>query len=263
MYEARQRKEKVSRRIEVGCGAKQRIKIENSDIKNIIPFYAIQRQRNFNDKELKWHRSWAWKKISIDSQWEKIKKENVKEKLLDTSKTPDKLLYIKDLEDEYRKKCTSDDNMRLRILIYEWVMAKIYEDNVSLTAEELKNQQRLNPLPPKLNTHIFYGHFEDGKVTGYHSTYLGNESTNRIADNSEREELGNGIYKAKVVNRQDPTKEKKDKSTFFPDLWTQKDIIAAINMRNTNGYVYDEGQKWHGLKLCKNGDTIYPQFLNG
>lgn len=261
MYEARQNKEKVSRRIDTNGGGIRQKKIENKNGKNIIPFPVMQKKRAFQDKELKEHRSWAWRNFSETIKKRQIRKENIKGKILSQTDIPDKLLYIQELEEAYQRKCTDEDNVRLRILMYEWVMIKIYNETILLTAEELKTQKRSNPLSGKLYTHIFYGDFKNGKVTGYHSTCLGDKSTNRIADNPEREELGNGIYKAKVVNRNNPTKEKKDKSTFFPDSWTQEDITAAINMRNKDGYVYDKGQKWDGLKLCKNGDTIYPQSI--
>ena len=156
---------------------------------------VIQLVRSYSDKELKEHCSWAWT-THIKPKIEELKKSGMKKntiraKIIDTANYLDNEEHL--LTNEMDPAPSVEDISRLRVFVAEKVVRDFYgneEGNANLqTVLEIKAARRANPLPPMLKRHIFMGDFDNDKVTGYHSTQKGEVSTNRIADDPEKENL--------------------------------------------------------------------------
>ena len=103
---------------------------------------------------------------------------------------------------------------------------------------------------------------ETGLPTGLHTK----KGPKPIAEAyGDKTMVGNeGCYKQAVRLIKDPTKTKKNASTFFPDSWSLEDIREAIE------YAYNTGKgnfievstpsKGAGMILYFNGDSYFPYF---
>jgi hypothetical protein len=111
--------------------------------------------------------------------------------------------------------------------------------------------------------HIFQGQISaDGKrVTGYH--WKGDGTA--IAEGYDEETPAGdmGCYTQKVRLIADPDIKKAKESTFFPDEWSRKDVIVAIEYANdVGGGVFEvtKPEKGKGLRLMQNEASYFPYF---
>lgn len=139
------------------------------------------------------------------------------------------------------------------------------EKNKNIKEEKPKNIRKRDLTEDQKN-HIFIG--DDTKatskkgnvkitaVTGYHSIKRANDA---IAEGFGDKEMKRfGCYVQSVRHKIDNNVTKT--STFFPDNWSENDIIEAIEYASTNNLEVTIPQKGAGLKLWFNQQGYYPNF---
>lgn len=117
-------------------------------------------------------------------------------------------------------------------------------------------------LEPSIIKHIFEGDETTDRmhITGYHSKARKEEAFATACGDTE--DLGNGFYKQKVKERKPKGKggarEKLEKSTFFPDNFSEDAIIKAIDITHGSTNPYEVECAGENFKVLKSGKTIFP-----
>lgn len=128
-------------------------------------------------------------------------------------------------------------------------------------------------LPAQTWKHIWRGDFNSGKKkpTGYHWKGKGDESW--LEGTGVEGKSASGFYEEQVKVRDDKVEDikaetnakgdisgkiKDEKSTFFPDNWTESDVKDAIETRNGEGKITTKSVD--AITLVKSGGTIFPSI---
>lgn len=129
---------------------------------------------------------------------------------------------------------------------------------------DLIGLEKKRTLTAKQKTHILEGEFENGKITGGHH---GPTCIKNGFSITNKESLRDGFYKA-VLNRKYIVNNKEKiatkSSTFFPDSWSQFDIISAIEYAEkpipAKPIYVITTLKGKGINLHYNDDSCFPIF---
>jgi hypothetical protein len=130
-----------------------------------------------------------------------------------------------------------------------------------------KKPTRKRVVTEKQLDHIFVGTAVRDKkkkivgVTGYHSKARGGDA---IAEGfGPKTALQFGCYSQAVRLRDDHDIVKGDGSTFFPDKWSEQDVVDAIETASTimgKSYVEVSTGPAAGMKIFKNSEGYFPYF---
>lgn len=264
MYEARQNKEKVSRRIQVEGKQFFRNNYINNAINKQISnkahdFLVLQRQSK--RQELLELISWALSGGRNHNLSSALKA--IYHYLIDTAKTN----YTKNKDDLADMKqflieqglITENDVAFLTIKIKGKLSDnKDDKDSIDSINESITNvYDRINSTYAH---HIFQGDFDrNGKPTGFHSTVDGSQ-THEVYGKVTPIDTKYGTYQQSVRTK---TKFQKKgiQSSFFPNDMTHEDIIRGIIsvlILKSNNVNYTINEKFKGMPLIKKGNTIFP-----
>jgi hypothetical protein len=133
-----------------------------------------------------------------------------------------------------------------------------------------KDEEDDAPPPPKRTltpdqmTHLFVGTYRDKILSGLHSTAR-KEAT--IAEGyGQKTALGGGFYSQRIRLRTSPDVTKDKASTFYPDDWSETEIVEAIQYasesrgRKLTLYEVTRPLKGRGVMIFKNPEGYFPYF---
>jgi hypothetical protein len=111
--------------------------------------------------------------------------------------------------------------------------------------------------------HLFQGSYRKSVLSGYHSI----RGAGAIAEGfGPKTGLGNGFYQQSVRPKKDPSVTKAKPSTFYPDDWTEQEIIEAIEyaseIKRSDVVLYEvmRPAKCKGTMLFRNEEGVSPYF---
>jgi len=108
----------------------------------------------------------------------------------------------------------------------------------------------LDQLSPRLKQHLFAGHYQprSNRNLGYHHRFGGVDRGPVRVVNIVQGPFSNGVYQAEIVGPNSSTADKIKISTFFPDSWTENEVLCAIRHAFTNRYEYNRRKRrWRGV----------------